>query len=70
MFYAGFFFGFIAAVAPACATYWYVFKRLEWALVPPQASVPSGVQLKRTKAKRKPIIADDRKAWEKEQEKA
>jgi hypothetical protein len=31
---------------------------------------PSGVQMKRPGAKRKPIVADDRRAWEKEQEKA
>ena len=70
MFYAGFFFGFVAALAPALAAYYYVFRRLEWALVPPRANVPSGVQVKRAGSRRKPVISDDRKAWEREQEKA
>jgi hypothetical protein len=70
-FASGFLLGALVAAGPAGLAYYMVFRRLEWLALPRGgAPVPSGVQIRRPGAKRKPVIADDARAYAKEQEKA
>jgi hypothetical protein len=67
-FTAGLLLGVLLALGPAIWLYYVVMKLLNQ-LTLPRGHVPSGVQIKRPGVKRKPIVVDDRTAWEREQEK-
>jgi hypothetical protein len=68
IFFVGFYFGWVATLFPVVALL-YLHRERQLVLGTVIRDAPSGVQMRRTTGKRKPIVADDRKAWEKENEK-